>query len=97
MVQFQHSDVNIQELANKTLLVQFQRSDVNIHELTNKALLVQFQQLADGSLDQTHVLRMSERLLNHTEENTYINPIDIATVIDLMSILVETQVREWDV
>ena len=39
---------------------------------------------------------MSERLLNHTEENTYVNPIDIATVIDLMSILVETQVRDDD-
>ncbi|XP_070181949.1 cadherin EGF LAG seven-pass G-type receptor 1-like [Littorina saxatilis] len=50
-----------------------------------------FQKLTDGSLDQTHVLRMSERLLNHTEEYTYVNPIDIATVIDLLSILVETQ------
>ena len=60
--------------------------------LNPTSMLVQFQQLADGSLDQTHVLRMSERLLNHTEENTYVNPIDIATVIDLLSILVETQV-----
>ncbi|KAL8609771.1 hypothetical protein ACOMHN_042810 [Nucella lapillus] len=54
-------------------------------------LKMKFQQLSDGSLDQTQVLRMAERLLNHTEEFTYINPIDIATVIDLLSVLVETQ------
>nr|KAG5692688.1 hypothetical protein BaRGS_028488 [Batillaria attramentaria] len=54
-------------------------------------LKMKFQQLSGGSLDQTHVLRMSERLLNHTEEHTYTNPIDIATVIHLLSVLVESQ------
>lgn len=52
----------------------------------------QFQKLAEGWLDQAQVLRLAERLLNHTEEHTYTNPIDIATVIHLLSLLVSTQV-----
>ncbi|XP_076456593.1 cadherin EGF LAG seven-pass G-type receptor 1-like [Babylonia areolata] len=55
-------------------------------------LKIKFQQLGvGGGLDQMEVLRMAERLLNHTEDHTYVNPIDVATVIDLLAILVETQ------
>ncbi|XP_025108331.1 adhesion G protein-coupled receptor L2-like [Pomacea canaliculata] len=52
---------------------------------------MKFQTLAEGWLDQAQVLRLAERLLNHTEEHTYTNPIDIATVIHLLSLLVSTQ------
>lgn len=38
------------------------------------------------------VLELAFKLLNHTEDHTYLNPIDIATVIDLIEILVKTQV-----
>lgn len=38
------------------------------------------------------MLQLADRLLNHTEENVYLNPIDIATVIDLLGLLVKTQV-----
>ena len=40
------------------------------------------------------MLKLTDRLLNHTEQFVYHNPIDIATVIDLMGVLVKTQVRK---
>lgn len=38
------------------------------------------------------ILELADKLNNHTKFNSYTNPIDIATVIDLLGMLVETQV-----
>ncbi|XP_041364256.1 uncharacterized protein LOC121379672 [Gigantopelta aegis] len=48
-------------------------------------------ELDDGEINEIQVLDLAYKLLNHTEENAYTNPIDIATVIDLLEYLVTTQ------
>ncbi|GFO11822.1 adhesion g protein-coupled receptor l2-like, partial [Plakobranchus ocellatus] len=50
-----------------------------------------FAGLNDGAINEIDVLKLTDRLLNHTEQHVYLNPIDIATVIDLMGVLVKTQ------
>ncbi|XP_014771943.1 cadherin EGF LAG seven-pass G-type receptor 1 isoform X1 [Octopus bimaculoides] len=37
------------------------------------------------------ILELADKLNNHTKFNSYTNPIDIATIIDLLGMLVETQ------
>lgn len=39
------------------------------------------------------ILTHADKLLNHTLNHRYENPVDIATVIDLLAILIKTQVN----
>lgn len=55
-------------------------------------LVFKFLESDGGAVNEIDVLRLADRLLNHTQENVYLNPIDIATVIDMLAILVKTQV-----
>ncbi|ESO83436.1 hypothetical protein LOTGIDRAFT_169300 [Lottia gigantea] len=50
-----------------------------------------FTRLGKVDLNEISVLQLADKLLNHTIHNTYTNPIDIATVIDLLQIMVTTQ------
>ncbi|KAK3761610.1 hypothetical protein RRG08_040305 [Elysia crispata] len=54
-------------------------------------LKAEFKHLKSGAINEIDVLKLTDRLLNHTEQFVYLNPIDIATVIDLMELLVKTQ------
>ncbi|KAK7004652.1 latrophilin-3, partial [Biomphalaria glabrata] len=47
--------------------------------------------LEKQGINEIDLLKLAHELLNHTHEYTYINPIDIATVIDLLAILVKAQ------
>ncbi|XP_021355754.1 cadherin EGF LAG seven-pass G-type receptor 1-like isoform X2 [Mizuhopecten yessoensis] len=42
-------------------------------------------------LNESTVFYLAELLLNHTINNVYTNPIDVATVIDLLGLIVDTQ------
>lgn len=37
------------------------------------------------------ILELADNLRNHTESNSYTNPIDVDTVIDLLKMLISTQ------
>ncbi|CAL1530170.1 unnamed protein product, partial [Lymnaea stagnalis] len=58
----------------------------DLRELKEKTLILERQ-----GINEIDLLKLAHRLLNHTHENTYHNPIDIATVIDLLAILVKAQ------
>ncbi|XP_033739252.1 cadherin EGF LAG seven-pass G-type receptor 1-like [Pecten maximus] len=44
-----------------------------------------------ADLNESIVFYLAELLLNHTINNVYTNPIDVATVIDLLALVVDTQ------
>ncbi|KAH9504056.1 hypothetical protein Btru_067637 [Bulinus truncatus] len=54
--------------------------------IKNKTLSLEKQ-----GINEIDLLKLAHELLNHTEEHHYINPIDIATVIDLLFVLVRAQ------
>ncbi|XP_046574177.1 cadherin EGF LAG seven-pass G-type receptor 1-like [Haliotis rubra] len=51
----------------------------------------EFNEFTTSGINEMSVLELAFKLLNHTEDHTYLNPIDIASVIDLIEILVKTQ------
>ncbi|XP_050390445.2 cadherin EGF LAG seven-pass G-type receptor 1 [Patella vulgata] len=55
-------------------------------EIKNK-----FRSIGQDDMNEIMILQLADELLNHTENNSYTNPIDIATVIDLLQIMVKTQ------
>ncbi|VDI57656.1 latrophilin 2 [Mytilus galloprovincialis] len=42
-------------------------------------------------IEEISILEFADELLNHTAQNIYTNPIDIATVIDLLEVITNTQ------
>ena len=54
--------------------------------------LLQFQRyLLSDFINESTLLELGMELVNHTQANAYINPVDVATVIDLLGMLVNTQ------
>ncbi|CAC5417390.1 unnamed protein product [Mytilus coruscus] len=47
--------------------------------------------LSGPYIEEISILEFADQLLNHTAQNIYTNPIDIATVIDLLEVIVNTQ------
>nr|XP_022319164.1 adhesion G protein-coupled receptor L2-like isoform X2 [Crassostrea virginica] len=50
-----------------------------------------------ASVDVAWILTFASDLLNHTSTNVYTNPIDVATVIDLLGIIVKLQAKSISV
>ena len=56
--------------------------------------MIQFQHnLLSNFIEVSTLLDLGSELMNHTKTNTYINPVDVATVIDMLAMLVNTQAR----
>ena len=43
------------------------------------------------TIDQSQLLDLGRQQVNHTDQNDYGNPVDVATVIDLLEMFVSTQ------
>ncbi|KAJ8318311.1 hypothetical protein KUTeg_003402 [Tegillarca granosa] len=59
--------------------------------------------LGTETVDEMDILELADNLRNHTESNSYTNPIDVDTVIDLLKMLISTQsqaiameVKTWE-
>ena len=54
--------------------------------------VIQFQHsLLSNFIEESTLLDLGLDLSNHTHANTYTNPVDVATVIDMLAMLVNTQ------
>ena len=55
---------------------------------------LQFQRyLLANFIEESTLLDLGLELYNHTQSSVYVNPVDVATVIDLLEMLVNTQAQ----
>ena len=60
--------------------------------LKSSSFVIQFQHsLLSNFIEDSTLLDLGLDLSNHTHANTYTNPVDVATVIDMLAMLVNTQ------